>query len=133
MLHSGYVASLSCCVLYTVCVGGCVTLRGGFCSGRTAGCNGWQPSCRRGKFASIASAQIFIRRHTTPKNTMSAGKEGSRVGTLRVGVRCRLIPGVPFVPAIVRWKNLAVTRKNHENTGKQSFCFQTESLLPLED
>jgi hypothetical protein len=60
---------------------------------------------------------------------MSAGKEGSRVGTLRVGVRCRLIPGVPFVPAIVRWKNLAVTRKNHENKGKQSFCFHGISLV----
>ena len=93
MPHPGYVASLSSCILCTTCVGGGGHSQGGLCSARAAGCTGWQPSSRRGKCASIASAQIFRRRHTTPKNTMSASKEGSRVGTLRVGVTCRLIPG----------------------------------------
>ena len=133
MLHPGYVGSLSSCVLCTTCVGGGCHAQGGLCSARAAGRTGWQPSSRRGKCASITSAQIFRRRHTTPKNTMSASKEGSRVGTLRVGVRFRLVPGVPFVRAIIHWKNLAVTWKNHENKGKKSFCFQTESLLCLTD
>jgi hypothetical protein len=113
-------------------LGGGVTLRGGFCSGRTDGCNGWQPSCNRGKCASIASAQTFRRRHTTPKNTMSASKEGSRVGKLRVGVKCRLIPGLPFVPAIIHRKNLAVTLKKHEYKGKQSLLFQSFIVILLQ-